>query len=72
MKRENYYKFLYGICGVLAVAFCIYSLSHYSDYRAWALPMYWYFVGDVLLFLLPCAVVFAIARSVKRKYNGKH
>lgn len=72
MKRENYYKVLYGICGVLAVAFCIYSLSHYSDYRAWALPMYWYFIGDVLLFLLPCVVVFAIARSVKRKYNGKH
>lgn len=71
MKKENYYKFLWGISVLLVLCFVIILGVDYYKYNPiiTSAPFYTYIIVRALEFILPGFVIFMIGIVCKRKFT---
>lgn len=73
MKKENYYKFLYFISGLLILGFCIRLGADYIKYDSIqnSAPFYAFVLIRTIEFIVPSIIVFVMARFAKSKITNK-
>ena len=71
MKKENIYKFLYGISIFLIIAFVIILVIDYFKYDPYnnSAPFYVCILERGLEFILPSIIVFVVGIFCKKKYK---
>ena len=71
MKKENWYKLLYICSGLLILGFCIGVAADYVRYDTMAnsAPFYVFIMVRLLEFVLPSAILFIVAKVLKKKFN---
>ena len=69
MKKENIYKFLYAVCILLIIGFCIRIGIDYSKYNQItnSSPFYIFIIVRTIEFILPSIIVFIIGHYLKNK-----
>ena len=71
MKKENAYKFLYAVCVMLIVGFCIRLGVDFLKYNNTlsSAPFYVFIIVMTLEFIVPCIIIFAAAKILRKKYG---
>lgn len=71
MKKADIYKFLYGICALCAVAFAVRLGADWFKYDGInnSAPFYAFVAIRVAEYILPGALAFVAAKTVKKKYT---
>ena len=70
MKKENYYKFMYGISALLLLGFAIrLGVDYYKyDPLTTSAPFYVNIILRSLEFILPSMIAFAVGIICKKKF----
>ena len=71
MKKENWYKFLFAVSGLLVVGFIIRVIADYIQYDpiATSFPFYATLLLRSVELILPSIKTFVIAIILKKKYS---
>ena len=71
MKKENYYKLIWGISALLVVGFAIRLGADYYKYDpiTTSAPFYTYIIVRAFEFILPSILTFIAAAICKRKFT---
>lgn len=73
MKKQNLYKFLYVVCVLLILGFCVRIGADYIKYDTQnnSAPFYVFILVRIIEFILPCSICFIGAIITKKKYGCK-
>jgi len=72
MKKQNIYKFLYLVCALFILGFCIKLGVDYFKYDSVlnSAPFHAFVIVRAVEFIVPSIIFFIVARILKNKYNN--
>lgn len=73
MEKENIHKFIYFVCILFIIGFCVRLGADYLKYDTInnSAPFYTFLITRSIECLLPCVLLFVIAKVIKKKYDKK-
>ncbi len=71
MKKQNIYKFLYLVCALLVLGFCVRLGVDYYKYDTVlnSAPFYTFVIVRAVEFIVRSIIIFIVARYLKNKYT---